>query len=104
MLILFRLQILDHGRNLGRLSDRVLRVLRSLAFNACQVPNHYKIDSSLAFDIDPVRSASGGFSEVHKGNLGGKLIAVKILRISQQSDVVLLQKVRCTELCLFSLH
>ena len=96
MLILFRLQILNHGGNIGRLSDRAFRVLRSLAINSCQVPNRYKINSSLVFDTDPVRSASDGFSEVYKRNLYGGLVAVKTLRISQETDMVLLQKVRYT--------
>ena len=101
MLIFFRSQILDRGRNLGRLSNRTLGVLRSLAFNACQVPNNYKVDQNLVYDVDPVDFASGGFSDVRKGNLGGQVVAVKILRMAKTSNVLELQKVRYTDPDLF---
>lgn len=104
MLILFRPQVLDHDRNRGSLSNRTLSVLRSLAFNACQVPNHYKVDRSLGYDVDPTPFASGGFSEVLRGNLGSKAVAVKVLRMTEDTNVLELQKVRYTELYFFSLH
>jgi len=78
-------------------------MLRGLAFNACQVPDRYKIDCSLVFEIDPVVFASGGFSDVRRGNLGGQLVAVKVLRTSLNSNLHELQKVRRAGLCLFSL-
>ena len=68
-------------------------MLRSLAYNASQVPNRYKIDRSLDFDVDPTAFASGGFSDVRRGKLGDQLVAVKILRMAQDSNVVELQKV-----------
>lgn len=68
-------------------------MLRSLAFNARQVPNSYEVDRSLGYDVDPVAFASGGFSDVRRGNLGGQVVAVKILRMSEHSDVLKLQKV-----------
>ena len=79
-------------------------MLRSLAFNARQVPNSYKVDRSLGYDVDPVAFASGGFSDVRRGNLGGQVVAVKVLRMSEHGDMLELQKVGYTELYLFSLH
>lgn len=99
MLILLCRQVLDHGENLGKLSNRTLGVLRTLAYNACKVPNHYKIDRSMTFDVDTVIFASGGFSDVRKGRLGGQLVAVKVLRMALNSNVPDMQKVRCAELC-----
>ena len=77
-------------------------MFRSLAFNACQIPNHYKVDRSLGYDVDPVAFASGGFSDVRKGKLNGQVVAVKVLRMSEHSDVLELQKVSYTGLYLFS--
>ena len=102
--LILRSQVLDHGKNLGNLSNRTLAVLRSLAFNARQVPNHYKVDRSLGYDVDPVAFASGGFSDVRKGKLGGRVVAVKVLRMAEHSDVLELQKVGYTELYLFFSH
>lgn len=91
-------QVLDRGRNLGRLSNRTLGVMRGLAYNSCQVPTRYKVDQSLDFKIDPAAFASGGFSDVRKGNLGGQLVAVKVMRMDQNTDLLWLQRVRYTEL------
>jgi hypothetical protein len=99
MLILFCRQVLDHDENLGKLSNRTLGVLRTLAYNACQVPNHYKIDRNMTFDVDTVIFASGGFSDVRRGTLGGQLVAVKVLRMALNSNVPDMQKVRYAELC-----
>lgn len=45
----------------------------------------------IELEEDPV--AGGGFGEVHKGRLQGKLIAVKVLRVYQRSDIAKLLKV-----------
>jgi len=75
----FRQQVLDRGKTLGRLSNRTLGVLRSLAYNSSQVPNHYKIDRNLVFDVEPEPFASGGFSDVRRGNLGDRLVSISAL-------------------------
>ena len=93
MLTPFRPQILDRGRNLGRLSNRTLGVLRSLAYNSSQVPNYYKIDRNLIFDVEPEPFARGGFSDVQRGSLGDRLVAVKVLRMAHD-NVPEVQKVR----------
>jgi hypothetical protein len=79
-------------------------VLRGLAYNAAQVPNRYKIDLSLKFDIDSGAYACGRFSDLLRGTLDGKLVAVKILRMAQDSDVVKLQKVGHAEFRFPSSH
>ncbi|KAF9777430.1 kinase-like domain-containing protein [Thelephora terrestris] len=94
-------KILERVRNLENLSNHVLRVFQSLAYKAGQVPNCYKIDRNLDFQIDPVAFASGGFSDVRKGSLGGHVVAVKVLRMAQNSNVVKLQKDFCKEAVLW---
>ena len=73
-------------------------MLRSLAYNACQVPNRYRIDRHLVFNVEPVAFAGGGFSDVYKGTLGNdQLVAVKVLRMATTNDIHQIQKVRFTE-------
>ncbi|KAF9781211.1 kinase-like domain-containing protein [Thelephora terrestris] len=72
-------KILERVRNLENLSNHVLRVFQSLAYKA----------------------ASGGFSDVRKGSLGGHVVAVKVLRMAQNSNVVKLQKDFCKEAVLW---
>lgn len=103
MLTPFRPQILDRGRNLGRLSNRTLGVLRSLAYNSSQVPNYYKIDRNLVFDVEPEPFARGGFSDVQRGSLGDRLVAVKVLRMAHD-NVPEVQKVRNPADPFFFLH
>ena len=88
-------QSLNRDKNPVNLSAHILRVLRKLAYNSGQVPNSYKIDRDLSqFEILPgAPFARGGFSDVQKGTLDGKLVAVKTLRLSQQANVAELQKV-----------
>lgn len=43
--------------------------------------------------------ASGGFSDVQKGILGGQLVAVKVMRMALDKNLHELQKVRCTGPC-----
>ncbi|KAF9646448.1 kinase-like protein [Thelephora ganbajun] len=94
-------RVLDRGRNQGKLSSHTISVLRSLAYNACQVPNSYKINRSLDFDIDSVAFASGGFSDVWRGNLGGQPVAVKVMRMAQDSNALELQQHFCKETVLW---
>jgi len=100
ILTLFRPQVLDRGKNLGRLSNRTLGVLRSLAFNSSQVPNHYKIDRNLAYEVDTESFAGGGFSDIRRGTLGNQLVAVKVLRMTVE-NVPEVQKVRYINLRFF---
>ena len=71
MILAWVLSSLGKGKSLGKLSNRTLSVLRSLAYNFYRVPNRCKIDRSLAFDVDPAIFASGGFSDIRisKGEL-----------------------------------
>ncbi|KAF9777432.1 kinase-like domain-containing protein [Thelephora terrestris] len=92
---------LERVRNLEKLSNRVLLVLQYLAYKAGRIPNRYKIDRSLSFDMDPEAFASGGFSDVRRGDLGGQLVAVKILRIARSNDATELQKDFCKEAVLW---
>jgi len=47
------------------------------------------------FDVEPEPFASGGFSDVRRGKLGDRLVAVKVLRMTLD-NVPEVQKVRYT--------
>ena len=44
-------------------------------------------------EIEGEAVAGGGFGDVHKGRLRGQVIAVKVLRVYQSSDMLALMKV-----------
>jgi len=98
---LFCPQVFDDSRIQGSLLEKVVAAFLRLAYNACQVPNRYKIDRSLGFNVDPTVFASGRFSDVRKGKLGGQLVAVKTLRMFLDSKMSEGQKVRHPRLCFF---
>jgi len=92
VLTLFCPQVFDDGRLSEALLEKVVMVFLELAYNACQVPNRYKIERGLAFDVDPTVFASGRFSDVRKGNLSSQLVAVKTIRTVLYSDLPEIQK------------
>ena len=81
VLTIFRPQVFDDGRLGEALLEKVVTAFLGLAYNACQVPNRYKIDRSLAFNVDTAVLASGRFSDLRRGYLGGQLVALKTLRM-----------------------
>jgi len=86
-------QVVNDDRLHGDLLGHAIVVFLRLAYNTCQVPNSYKIDRSLAFNVDPTVFASGRFSDIRRGNLGGQLVAVKTIRMFVDSDTPGIQKV-----------
>jgi len=62
-----------------------LSVMRSLAHDSAQVPPRYQIDPH-SLSVEKTIIASGGFAEVRKGTLGGRMVAIKTLRTDQQID------------------
>ena len=61
-------QVPNRGRKPGSLSNRIPGPLRSFTFNASQVPNQNKADRSFGEVIDSERFATGGYSDVRRGN------------------------------------
>ena len=54
----------------------------------------------MGYHVDPMNFAGGGFSDVRKRNPGGQVIAVKVSRMAEHSDVLEPQRVGYAELYL----
>ena len=80
----FRQIIRDDKVPIGYERD-TLSVMRSLAYDSAQVPPRYQVDPH-SLSVEGTVIASGGFAEVRKGRLGGRMVAVRTLRIDRQTD------------------
>lgn len=74
-----------------------LSVMRALAHDSSQVPPRYQVEPE-ALSVEAGVIAHGASSEVRKGKLGDKIVAVKTLKVDQQTDPRHLRKVCCTQL------
>lgn len=68
-------------------------VMRELARNSGQVPSRYQVKPG-ALSVDGPPIASGSFSDLRRGKLGGKTVAVKTLKPPRGSKPQDVQKVR----------
>ena len=71
-----------------------LKVLRKLAANTLQVPESYLVGRWTWFTVQEEIIASGGFADIREGRLGRKNVAVKTIRISQQTNISQIHRVR----------
>jgi len=53
--------------------------MRALAHDSCQVPSRYQVKPD-ALRVESGVIASGAFSDIQKGRLGEKMVAVRTLR------------------------
>ena len=66
--------------------------MRKLAYDSCQVPPRYQVKPG-TLSVEPDAIAAGGCSDIRRGILGGKIVAVKTLRCRERADVNNVQKV-----------
>ena len=71
-------------------------LLRKLAANTGQLPVSYSVNKRAHFRVEERVYASGGFADVRKGKLNKRAVAVKTIRIAQDSDITKVQKVSAT--------
>lgn len=71
-----------------------LKVLRKLAANTRQVPESYLVGRWTRFTVHEEIIAGGGFADVREGRLGKRSVAVKTIRVSQETDIDKVHKVR----------
>ena len=83
--ILGQVQVAD-GTKLYALS-----MLRELAGASSQVPKSYLVGKYIVKDGV---IASGGFADIREGKLGEKVVAVKVIRMSEETKVDVIYKVR----------
>lgn len=67
--------------------------MRSLAHDSAQIPPRYQVDPR-SLSVEGTVIASGGFAQVREGRLGGRTVAVRTLRIDQQTNPYDVRKVR----------
>jgi len=92
-------QVFLDGKIPGRYERDVLSVMRALAHNSGEVPLRYQVEpGSLHVEDDVI--ATGAFSDIRKGRLGNRTVAVKTLRtcwrVKQDA-----RKVRAAPNCFF---
>lgn len=59
--------------------------MRKLAYNSGQVPARYQVNRR-SLSVETALIACGAFADVRKGKLGDKVVAIRTLRIDQQTD------------------
>ena len=64
----------------------------SLAYESSQVPSRYQVNPG-TLSVEESVIASGAYTDVRKGRLGDRTVAVKTLRIGNQIDFHDAQKV-----------
>ena len=77
----------------------ILSMMRLLAHDSSQVPPRYQVEPH-ALSVEGGIIANGAFSNIRKGKLGGKTVAVKTLKNDQGIDLHDVQKACCIRLSL----
>ena len=67
--------------------SNAFKVLRKLAGNTRQVPKSYLIGRWTRYTVKEEIIASGGFADVREGRLGDRVIAVRTIRVSLQTNI-----------------
>ena len=81
--------------------ERITRcVMRTLAHDSCQVPSRYQVKSD-TLSMENGVIARGASSEIKRGKLGGKTVAIKTLRTYGDIDA---QKVRVASKLFFWMY
>ena len=86
-------QALGSGRLQGKLTYWVFIVLRKLAGRTGQLPDNYLVSKGASFQVEEPIFACGEFADVRMGILGDKAVAVKTVRMAQDSNFSKTRKV-----------
>ena len=78
------LQLFGDGKISNKYERGTLSVMGALVHESCQVPRHLVDPNALAVDDGLI--VGGGFAVIRKGTLGGKAVAVRILKPCPQTD------------------
>ena len=68
-------------------------MLRRLAGNTRQLPDNYSVSKGANFRVEENIFACGKFSDVRKGIMVGKAVAVKTIRMAQDKNLTKIRKV-----------
>ena len=86
-------QVLRRGNLDSKLAGHAFCVLRKLAGNTGRLPDSYLVSEDLDYQVEEPIFACGGFADVRKGKLDKKVVAVKTIRLAQDSDMSRIRKV-----------
>jgi len=86
-------QALKSGRVQKKLAHHAFIVLRKLAGKNGRLPNNYLVHKDADYQVEERIFACGGFADVRKGVLAKNLVAVKTIRVAQDSDMSRIRKV-----------
>lgn len=86
-------QALRSDRLPKKLAHHGFIMLRRLAGNTCRLPDNYLVGEGDNFQVEEKIFACGGFADIRKGTLAEKVVAVKTIRIAEDSDFPKIQKV-----------
>ena len=73
-----------------------LYTMRKLAYGSAHIPASYQV-SRQSLSVEKISIGGGGFAEVRIGKLGDRAVAVRTLRITQQTN-----KTESTKVCVAS--
>jgi hypothetical protein len=86
-------QVLKRGNLDSNLAGHTFCMLRKLAGNTGRLPDSYLVSEDLDYQVEEPIFACGGFADVRKGKLAEKVVAVKTIRIAQDSNMSRIRKV-----------
>ena len=89
----FGYQALGCGDLHSKLAGRAFCMLRKLAGNTGRLPDSYLVSENDDYQVEEPIFACGGFADVRKGKLAEKVVAVKTIRIAQDSNMSRIRKV-----------
>ena len=88
--------MLKHNQVPDGTRSRALELLRQLAGASRQVPKSYLISMWTRYTVKNQVFASGGFADIREGRLGRRVVAVKTIRTSRETNNEEIHKVRET--------
>ena len=68
-------------------------MLRKLTGKTGRLPNCYLVSAGADYQVEERIFACGGFADVRKGILAKKAVAIKTIRVAQDSNMSKIQKV-----------
>lgn len=87
---------IDKGLRGGTLQPKVAHhsfsLLRKLVANTGQLPVSYSVNNGARFRVEEKIFACGGFADVRKGKLNKRTVAVKTIRIAQDTNITKIRK------------
>jgi len=86
-------QALGNGRLKGKLAYWGFIMLRKFAGKTGRLPDNYLVSKGTGFQVEETNFACGGFADVRRGILTDKAVAVKTIRVAQDSNFSKIRKV-----------